>query len=75
MNSPNDTLYRSVWMYLNDLPFTQGFADADGICTRYIQAGPQTAPAVIFLHGTGASWESCCANIRAHAKHLSLIHI
>lgn len=69
MSDFNDKPYRSVWMYLNDLAFTQGYLQADGIRTRYIEAGPKNAPVVIFLHGTGASWESCCANIRAHAEH------
>jgi len=63
--------YRSVWMYLNDLAFRQAYVDAAGIRTRYIQAGPADAPAVIFLHGTAASWESCSANIRAHAQHFN----
>ena len=61
MTTTTETPYRSVWMCLNDLPFTQGFVDADGIRTRYIQAGPADAPAVIFLHGTGASWGTVSA--------------
>ena len=75
MTTNTETPYRSVWMCLNDLPFTQGFVDADGIRTRYIQAGPSDAPAVIFLHGTGASWECCCANIRPHAEHFNTLAI
>jgi len=65
--------YRSVWTNLYDVSFTHGFVDAGGVRTRYIQAGPKDAPTVIFLHGTAASWESCCANIRPHAKHFNTI--
>jgi|GEM_PF-1398075 len=71
----HETQYRSIWTHLYDVAFTQGFVDAGGVSTRYIQAGPRDAPAVIFLHGTAASWESCCANIRPHAAHFNTFAI
>ena len=51
--------YRSLWTtYLYDVAFRQGFLDAGGIRTRYVQAGPEDAPAIIMLHGTGGTKES-----------------
>lgn len=75
MSDEHETSYRSVWTFLNDLAFTQGYVDAGGTRTRYLQAGPREAPSVIFLHGTAASWESCCANIRARARHFHTLAI
>lgn len=68
--------YRSLWStYLYDVEFTQGFIDAGGVKTRFIQAGPSQAPAVIMLHGTGGSWENWCANIRPLSKHFNCVAI
>lgn len=68
------TDYRSLWStYLYDLSFTQGFIDAGGVRTRYVQAGPKDAPAVIMLHGTGGSWENWCANIPYLSKHFNCV--
>jgi pimeloyl-ACP methyl ester carboxylesterase len=63
--------HRSIWTYLYDLTFTQGYIDAGGIRTRYVQAGPKDAPALIMLHGMGGSWENCFGNLRAHAAHFN----
>jgi 2-hydroxy-6-oxonona-2,4-dienedioate hydrolase len=70
-----NSTYRSIWMYLYDVAFTQGYVDAGGVRTRYIQAGPKDAPTVILLHGTAASWEVCCANIRSLAEDFNTIAI
>jgi pimeloyl-ACP methyl ester carboxylesterase len=56
---------------LIDVPFRQGWADVDGIRTRYVQAGPTDAPVVLMLHGTAGSWECFCANLGAHAAHFN----
>ena len=63
--------HRSIWMYLNDLAFTQSYVDAAGTRTRYVQAGPKDAPVLIMLHGLGGSWENCFGNLRAHAAHFN----
>lgn len=63
--------YRSIWSYLYDVAFTQGYVDADGIKTRYIKAGPKDAPVLIMLHGMGGSWENCFGNLRVNAEHFS----
>lgn len=43
--------------------FRQAYVEADGLRTRYAEAGPESGPAVIMLHGTGAHWETFCRNI------------
>lgn len=63
--------FRSVWSELRTTPFRQGYVDAEGIRTRYVQAGPEDAPALLMIHGTGGSWECFCANLAAHAKHFN----
>lgn len=60
--------FRSIWSELRETSFRQGWIDAGGISTRYIQAGPENAPALLMIHGTGGSWECFCANIAAFSK-------
>lgn len=60
--------FRSVWSELRETSFRQGWIDAGGIRTRYIQAGPENAPPLLMIHGTGGSWECFCANIAAFSK-------
>lgn len=60
--------FRSVWSELRETSFRQGWIDAGGISTRYMQAGPENAPALLMIHGTGGSWECFCANIAAFSK-------
>lgn len=63
--------HRSIWGHLLRVPFRQDWVDAGGVRTRYAQAGPKGAPALIMLHGTGSSWECFCANLEAHSKHFN----
>lgn len=67
--------YKSIWTYLHDLQFTQGYVVAGGIRTRYVQAGSRDAPVLIMLHGLGGSWENCFANLKAHAAHFNTFAI
>lgn len=60
--------FRSVWSELRETTFHQGWIDAGGIRTRYIQAGPTNAPALVMVHGTGGSWECFCSNVAAFSK-------
>jgi 2-hydroxy-6-oxonona-2,4-dienedioate hydrolase len=61
--------HRSIWGHLMKLAFRQGYVDAGGIRTRYVEAGPPDAPALIMIHGTGSSWECFCATLESHAEH------
>ncbi len=67
--------YRSVWRYLMQVPFKQDYVVADGLRTRYVQAGPSDAPALLMLHGTGGHWETFCANIGPLSKHFNCVAI
>ncbi len=60
--------FRSVWSELRETSFRQGWVDAGGVRTRYVQAGPEDAPALLMVHGTGGSWECFCANLQAFSK-------
>lgn len=63
--------HRSIWGHLMRTPFKQGWVDAGGVRTRYVQAGPSDAPALIMIHGTGSSWECFCATLESHAEHFN----
>ena len=65
--------YRSIWTELLATPFRQGWVDAGGIKTRFVQAGNESKPPLIMLHGTAGSLENFAANIAAHAEHFNCI--
>ncbi len=65
--------YRSVWTELLATPFRQGWVDAGGIKTRFIQAGSESSPPLVMLHGTAGSLENFAANIAPHAEHFNCI--
>jgi 2-hydroxy-6-oxonona-2,4-dienedioate hydrolase len=71
MTGSDPNAYQSIWTTLMDLPFCQGYVDAAGVRTRYVQAGPKDAPKLIMLHGMGGSWENCFSNIPPHALHFN----
>jgi len=59
----------SIWTELMGVEFSQKFYDVDGIKTRVIEAGDDSKPVLIFLHGTGGHAEAYTRNIEAHAEH------
>lgn len=67
--------YRSVWTYLNTVPHTLGWVDADGVRTRYLEAGDPQGPAILLLHGTAGSLENFCANFGPLAESHRVIGI
>ena len=71
MSAQDGSAYRSVWSHMMRTPFHQDFLDVNGIRTRYVQAGPQDAPAVVMLHGTSGTWETFCANIPVLSQHFN----
>lgn len=66
-------IYRSIWTELLATPLRLGWIDAGGIKTRFLQAGNESNPPLIMLHGTAGSLENFAANIAAHAEHFSCI--
>lgn len=66
---------RSIWSFLDNVEFRQGYADAAGIRTRYVNGGPADAPVVLMVHGLGGSWENFIANFGAHTKHFNTFAI
>ena len=61
--------FRSVWSDLYATEFRQGWVDAGGLKTRFIEAGSPDNPPLIMLHGTAGSWENFCLNVAAHVEH------
>jgi len=55
--------YRSIWLHMKEVPFTQQFIEVLGYRTRVVTAGDPSAPAVLLLHGTGGHWETFSALI------------
>jgi pimeloyl-ACP methyl ester carboxylesterase len=71
--------YRSIWMYLKEIAFRQGFADVEvngaGVRTRYAEAGSPEKPHVVLLHGTGGHWETFAPNLAALSEHFHCVAI
>ncbi|MFF3574832.1 alpha/beta fold hydrolase [Nocardia jiangxiensis] len=61
--------YQSIWGYLRELEFRQGFLVVDGVRTRYAEAGSPDKPHAILLHGTGGHWETFAPNLAALSEH------
>lgn len=59
---------RSIWSFLDQLEFTQGYVDAGGVRTRYVRAGSPDAPALVMVHGMGGSWENFIGNFAELSK-------
>lgn len=55
--------YRSIWLHMREVPFTQQFIEVLGYHTRVVTAGDRDKPAVLLLHGTGGHWETFSALI------------
>lgn len=67
--------YRSIWGFLRELDFRQGYLDLDGIRTRYAEAGSPDSPPAVLLHGTGGHWETFAPNLAALSEHFHCIAI
>jgi 2-hydroxy-6-oxonona-2,4-dienedioate hydrolase len=65
--------YHSIWTQLLATPFRQGWIDAGGIKTRFVQAGDPSNPPLVMLHGTAGSLKNFAANIAAHAQHFNCV--
>lgn len=67
--------YRSIWTYLRELEFRQGFVNIGGIRTRYAEAGSPDKPHAILLHGTGGHWETFAPNLGPLSEHFHCVAI
>ena len=70
-----DEPYRSIWGFLRELEFRQGYVDADGVRTRFAEAGSPDAPPLLLLHGTGGHWETFAPNLPVLSQHFRCIAI
>jgi pimeloyl-ACP methyl ester carboxylesterase len=69
------TAYRSIWTHLREVEFRQGFVQADGVRTRFAEAGDPAAPGVLLLHGTGGHWETFAPTLGPLAEHFHCVAI
>jgi 2-hydroxy-6-oxonona-2,4-dienedioate hydrolase len=67
--------HHSIWSDLQGVAFRQDYLDVNGIRTRFLQAGDPSAPALVFLHGTGGHAEAYSRNLAAHAEHFNTFAI
>ena len=65
----------SIWRHLFKTPHRLGYVEVAGVQTRYLEAGPSDAPALLVLHGTAGSLENFCANYADYAQHFRVIGI
>lgn len=61
----------SLWQDMRATSFSQGWFDAKGIRTRYLQSGDSSLPPLILLHGVGGHAEAYARNLDAHGKHFN----
>lgn len=58
----------SFWSCLHDVPHRLDWIEANGVRTRYLEAGdPASARTVLFIHGVNGHLEVFLRNVRAHA--------
>lgn len=67
--------YTSVWNDLNQVEFSQGFLQAGEYRTRYLHAGDESKPLLLFLHGITGHAEAYVRNLQAHAEHFNVYAI
>ncbi len=67
----NERPYTSVWSDLNQVEFSQGFLQAGPYRTRYLHAGDESKPVLLFLHGITGHAEAYARNLRSHSEHFS----
>jgi pimeloyl-ACP methyl ester carboxylesterase len=67
--------YRSIWTWLRELEFRQGWCDAGGISTRYAEGGDPALPGLLLLHGTGGHWETFAPNLGPLSEHFHCVAV
>lgn len=61
--------FPSLWGDLAGVEFRQGYVDAGGIRTRFLQCGRADRPKLVLLHGFGGHAEAYIRNLAAHGEH------
>ncbi len=67
--------FSSVWADLCGVTFAQGFLDAGGVRTRFIESGDHSKPLVLALHGVGGHAEAYSRNLGPHGEHFWFVAI
>lgn len=75
MTDTRPTNFSSVWADLRGVTFSQGYIDAGGIRTRFIQSGDPSKPLVLALHGVGGHAEAYSRNFGPHGEHFWFVAI
>ncbi len=63
----------NIWSELAGVPFRQRFVDAGGTRTRVIEAGDESLPDLVLMHGTGGHAEAFLRNLGELSRHFHLI--
>lgn len=75
MSDHRPSNFSSVWADLTGVTFSQGFLEAGGIRTRYIQSGDPSKPLVLALHGVGGHAEAYSRNFGPHGEEFWFVAI
>lgn len=75
MSEIRSTNFSSVWSDLRGVTFSQGYLEAGGNRTRYIQSGDPSKPLVLALHGVGGHAEAYSRNFGPHGEHFWFVAI
>lgn len=75
MSSERPNNFSSVWADMRRVSFSQGFLDAGGVRTRYIQSGDPSKPLVLALHGVGGHAEAYSRNFGPHGDQFWFVAI
>jgi 2-hydroxy-6-oxonona-2,4-dienedioate hydrolase len=65
--------YSSLWLDMKGVAFQQSYLDVGGCRTRFLSAGAQSNPLLLFLHGTGGHAEAYSRNLAIHAEHFFVV--
>ena len=71
----NERAHASVWSDLRAVEFKQGFLDAGGVRTRYLETGDRSKPLVLALHGVGGHAEAYSRNLGPHGENFWFVAI
>lgn len=64
----NNTIGNTFWKELRGTSYRQGWFDAKGVETRYLQSGDASLPPLILLHGSAGHAEAYLRNLKAHGR-------